>query len=287
MKGYGVYNDNEIQFHYLRTENPNAGTFKVHTHDVCEIYYFLSDHAIFHVEGNEYHLKYGDLLIMQPMEAHYIELEPSMPYERAALHFKRSLFSSFDPEEKLTNLIYQREPGTFNLFRQENFPTSVWQYCLSMMLIPASDRRLQIISCLIPLMNELLKASQNHPDTFHSENNALSAQIIRYINQNLSAPLTLANLCNHFYVSQSQLCRLFKRATGTSVGDYIATKRLLRAQQMLRSGMVPTKVMPECGFNDYSTFYRAYHKYFGVSPSYTLKSPDAQNNLLAEYRFKQ
>lgn len=287
MNNYGVYTDNEIQFHYLRTEKPDVNTYKMHTHDSCEIYYFLSDHAIFHIEGNQYHLKYGDLIVIQPMEAHHIEPDSFAPYERAALHFRRSLFSSFDPEEKLTRPIYEREPGISNLFRQEDFPTSVWQYCLSMMLIPAPDRRLQILSCLIPLMNELVKASHNRPHPKYVENNTLSAQIIRYINQNLTAPLTLASLCNHFYISQSQLCRVFKRATGTSVGDYIATKRLLRAQQMLRSGVLPTKVMTECGFNDYSAFYRAYHKYFGVSPSYTLKSPDAQDNLLIEYRFKQ
>ncbi len=271
MNTYGIYSDNDIQFHYLRTEQPDASTFKMHTHDCCELYYFLSDHAVFHVEGNEYHLKYGDLLIMHPMEAHYIELDPSIPYERAALHFKGSLFSSFDPEETLIHPFYHREPGCFNLFHAEDFPDLSWKSCLSQLLLPAENRRLQIITALIPLLNELHKAALNRPSTA-VENNALSVQVIRYINYHITEPLSIETLCNHFYVSQSQLCRIFKRATGASIGEYITTKRLLRAQQILRSGTPATKVLTDSGFNDYSSFYRAYRKYFGYSPSHTIKT---------------
>ncbi len=271
MNGYGIYGDNDIQFHYLRTEQPNASTFKMHTHDCCELYYFLSDHAIFHVEGNEYHLKYSDLLIMHPTEAHYIELDPSLPYERAALHFRSSLFNSFDPKGTLLHPFYQREPGCFNIFRAEDFPDLSWKACLSQMLLPAENRRLQIITALIPLLNELQKVALNRPATT-VENSVLSVQIIRYINYHLTEPLSLEILCNHFYISQSQLCRIFKRATGASIGEYITTKRLLRAQQILRTGTPATKVLADSGFNDYSSFYRAYRKYFGYSPSDTIKS---------------
>lgn len=44
-------------------------------------------------------------------------------------------------------------------------------------------------------------------------------------------------------------------------------KRLIMAQNMLIMGNKPTKVYEECGFNDYTAFYKNYIKFFGRSPS--------------------
>ena len=70
-----------------------------------------------------------------------------------------------------------------------------------------------------------------------------------------------------FFISKSQLCRLFKKATGSTLWQYITIKRLTKARLMLREGEKPTKVCFACGFNDYSTFYRAYIKYYGHGPN--------------------
>ena len=39
------------------------------------------------------------------------------------------------------------------------------------------------------------------------------------------------------------------------------------AKKYLKKGHHPTSVYLECGFNDYSTFYRAYKARFGASPT--------------------
>ncbi|MBQ8639649.1 MAG: AraC family transcriptional regulator [Lachnospiraceae bacterium] len=271
MSFYGTCSYPDILFRYLRTESPVPDTFRMHTHDTCELYYFLSDHAIFHVEGNEYHLSYGDLMLMRPTEAHYIEIDPTQPYERATLNFNPSLFAFVDPENRLMRPFFQREAGTCNHFRSTDFPDETWRFYLTQLLQPSDDKRLQILSALFPLLNELQKHEQICSPHSAPQTHTLTMQIIRHINQNLDQPLSLNSLCSRFYISQSQLCRIFKRSTGASIGEYITTKRLLKAQQMLRAKTPATKVLTECGFNDYSAFYRAYHKYFGVSPSYTMK----------------
>ena len=94
----------------------------------------------------------------------------------------------------------------------------------------------------------------------------LEYRIIRHINQNLDKELSIEELCEQFYISRAQLCRRFKKITGTSVGKYITAKRLIAAQNLLRQGRKPTEVFSVCGYQDYSTFYRAYMQYFGYSP---------------------
>ena len=84
--------------------------------------------------------------------------------------------------------------------------------------------------------------------------------------RHLEDPLSLDELSNFFFLSKSQLCRLFKKATGTTLWHYITVKRLAKAQELISGGAHPTHIYTHCGFNDYSTFYRAYVKTYGIAP---------------------
>jgi len=269
MKCYGKYQDADIEFHYTLDPVPDPASFCMHTHERCELYCILSGRGVFRIEGSEYHLEPGDLLVMRPAEAHCIEPDPSLPYERAALHFHPSLLSSLDPEGLLLKPFYDRDPGRFNLFRDSDFPDLSHRLYVSNLLRTAPDRRVQLLCALVPLLNELYQISLRREGSPWREDDSLMHQIIRHINSNLSSPLSLSDLCDRFFISKPQLCRSFKRATGASVGEYITVKRLLNARSMLAAGTPPTRVCTACGFNDYSAFYRAYRKRFGVSPQRT------------------
>ena len=63
------------------------------------------------------------------------------------------------------------------------------------------------------------------------------------------------------------MMRRFKEQTGYTIHSYLTEKRLLRARQLLQQGQPVTEVCYLCGYQDYSTFSRAYRKCFGTSPS--------------------
>ena len=90
--------------------------------------------------------------------------------------------------------------------------------------------------------------------------------ITHYINKHLSENLTLEQLCEKFFISKAQINRNFKATLGTTVGEYILTKRLVMAKSLILQGKKPTSIFLQCGFNDYSTFFKAYKKKFGYSP---------------------
>ena len=48
---------------------------------------------------------------------------------------------------------------------------------------------------------------------------------------------------------------------------YLTVKRLVYARQRIEAGEPATHAYLACGFNDYSSFYRAYVKYFGTAPT--------------------
>lgn len=264
-----VYTDKDVSFHYSVDLHPDPEAFAMHTHQMCELYVFLNGKASFHIEGNEYQLERGDLLIMRPAEAHCIQIQPDHPYERLSLHFDPALFERLDPEGLLLKPFLDREAGRFNRFAAADLSEQNYRYVLSQLLQPERCQRMNVVTALLSLLNELYQLYLQRGERMPSAEGSLLFRVIRHINEHLSEPLSLDALCERFYISKPQLCRSFKRTTGASVGEYITAKRLLQAQSMLRAGSPPTQVCTACGFNDYSAFYRAYRKHFGVSPRKT------------------
>lgn len=79
--------------------------------------------------------------------------------------------------------------------------------------------------------------------------------------------LTLDFLCNKFQISQTHLNRKFKTIVGTTVKRYILNKRIVMANGLIKSGAAPTSIYLDCGFKDYSTFFRAYNNVYHTSPN--------------------
>ncbi|MBQ3075419.1 MAG: helix-turn-helix transcriptional regulator, partial [Clostridia bacterium] len=92
-------------------------------------------------------------------------------------------------------------------------------------------------------------------------------EIIEFVNQNLSKDLSLDAIAADFYLSKSQLSRSFKKATGSTLWDYVLIKRLFLARSLIREGESISGACERSGFREYSSFYRAYKKRFGISPN--------------------
>ena len=63
------------------------------------------------------------------------------------------------------------------------------------------------------------------------------------------------------------MMRRFKAETGYTIHGYLNEKRLLLAREKIGAGEPLIRVSEDCGFQDYSTFSRAYKKRFGASPN--------------------
>ncbi len=246
-------------------------TFYIHTHTNVELLYFVSGKGTYYVEGSKYPLSPGDLLLVRPGEAHFVEPDLSQDYDRIVLNFDPTLFSALDPEEALLHPFVQREAGKHNRYTAAHFDTHQYQKYLFDMFQCENDR-LSLLANLILLLREIDTAFLR-VDLDSVSPNAVEYEIIRYINQNLHREISIQELSEQFFLSRAQLCLRFKNAIGTSVGKYITIKRLMLARQQIRQGEKPTDVFSACGYQDYSTFYRAYIRLFGHSPKQEASCP--------------
>lgn len=253
-----------IYVRHAITTDAEALNSDMHIHDRCEVFYFISGNAEYLVEGNVYPLKPGSLLIMRPGEAHCIHVLGAEPYERYAINFPLSLLDGIDPERKLMSAFTDRTLGIDNLYDMPGMEAVFARMCRGGLTDYERDLYVstQLATTLLRI-NEL----RERMNSITLQPASTGSEVVDYVNKNLLGPISTAEIAAHFYLCESQLNRVFKKATGAPLWEYITAKRLIWAREQIAAGIPAYVAASRCGFNDYSNFYRAYRKRYNISPS--------------------
>lgn len=101
-------------------------------------------------------------------------------------------------------------------------------------------------------------------------NNKLRIQkSIDYIEIHLCDDIKLAEIAKQSYFSEFHFNRLFKKATGTSVMEYVRERRLSEAATELTEAKEKiTDIALKYQFSSEESFSRAFKKRYGTSPRY-------------------
>lgn len=267
---------------HIGIETPHAGfahnishrsteSFLIHNHPTYELYYYLQGSASFLINGVEYPLEPHTLLIFPPNAFHGIRVTDDQPYERFTLHFSAESLSLERRSALLRALPRAEKTGVFPCLRQNMEGTAMHALLLQLDACAAHDSPTQ--EKLLPILLEALLATTMLASTAQEipagDTHITSAQesIITYVNEHFTESITLDALSERFFLSKHHLNRVFRKATGTTVRDYLINKRVIYVQQLLINGIPATQAATLAGFGDYTAFYRAYTKRFGHAPS--------------------
>lgn len=102
------------------------------------------------------------------------------------------------------------------------------------------------------------------------------ADVRKYLAENYADPsMCLTKLSDQFHISESYLSHLFKDKTGQNVSVYLETLRLTAAAERLRDPACNLSALyAELGYNNPTTFRRAFKKRYGMTPS-EMRSKEA------------
>lgn len=132
---------------------------------------------------------------------------------------------------------------------------------------PAEEHRVFLYGAFFMLLAELKLGKVELISPRLREKDQLITKCIQYIDVHFIENLSAEMLAKEMNVAVSTLFHCFKKELGISLYRYIIEKRLIYAHKRISEGNRPTKVYLECGYHDYPTFYKAYVKMFGNTPS--------------------
>lgn len=250
----------QIFFKHEVSRDPPSNSYSLHTHNAYELIYFVEGDATHVVEDRKYKLKRGDLILIRPLQYHFIQIDAPAKYERYDI--------LFDPEKHNVEGVglIPKDMEVINL-KGNDIIEDIFRKCE---LYHQNSDRDTFEKILAHLLSEIFYNIRLFPHP-HSENttalSSLISKALKYINTNLCTIAGIEEIAEYLFVSESYLFRLFQKEMHLTPKKYIMEKRLLLAQKMLSGGEKPTAVCESCGFRDYTTFYRNFTAYFGYPPS--------------------
>lgn len=253
--------------------------FEPHYHNFNKIIITISGNVTYLIEGKAYRLKPWDTLLIGGNEVHKVIVNSDEVYERVIIWINSSfleehssieckLMSCFEEVQRRKNNLLRLPYGFLEDFRHilsrlegvqqdKKFGSKILGNAIFMQLMVQINRLI--------LENSIIESSE---DIIYDET---VVEILEYINKNLNEELSIDAIASKYYISRYYLMHKFKQQTGYTLYNYVLQKRLIMAKALLKTNMPLYEICTECGFNDYSSFVKAFKKMFGTSPGkYTL-----------------
>ncbi len=264
---------NTPDFECFYYKDIKIGNIKPHSHTHYECYFFLEGSVVYCVEDKEYRLKSGDIMLMPPNTTHHPKfIDENKPYRRFVLWIHKDLMDSLSRSfREITfgydlikeNKQYHYSPDYIAYNELFGSLLDLWQEC-------NENRPFKTLTCINHIITILLKINR----IIYEQNNKiistpkkdLSSLIFDFINANITEDLTLEQIAEQFFVSKYYVSHIFKENLGISLHQYIIKKRLNACRYAITSGEPITQVAEKFGFSDYTAFFRAFKKEYGISP---------------------
>ena len=261
------------EFRLFHLRGPMEETVDWHYHTFHKIIVFLSGSASYGIEGRTYPLLPGDMVLVSRGCIHRPEAAPGAPYERMILYISPEFLrqNSTDGCELETCFSLARtqfdfvvRPGT----RKKEL-LDILRALERACAVPDFGQALLAKGLFWQFLVQLIRGMRAH-DLSYAQPGAedeKTVAILRYLSAHLTENISIDDLVARFFISKYHMMRRFRAETGYTIHNYLITKRLLLARELIAGGTPVTQACYACGFGDYSAFSRAYRRQFGQPPS--------------------
>ena len=261
-------------FRLFHLKDSTAPAFDYHYHDFDKVVLQLGGRVTYHVEGRSYLLKPYDLLLVRRNMIHRPEIDPSEPYERIILWLGGDYLAAHRTAGCWLETCFElAERRNFHLLRPRGEDRLRYRELFGRLEEALADRAFGgallaesfLMQLLIALNRDVLPEPAAEDDVAYRFDPKME-EVTRFVGAHLAEDLSITRLAGEFYLSRYYLMHRFKEVYGVTIHQYIRQKRLLRAAEEIRRGTPVLKAAVEAGFNDYSSFLRAFQAAYGVCP---------------------
>lgn len=245
-----------------------------HTHQFIELVYTLTGKGIHKVDEREYHVKSGDMLVINyhchhtvvPVEnLCYVDIMLKPEYVNETLKgtddfflmLRLSNFSDLSNRIIKDNLLLHFEGEEK---KKIEFLLN-WTCKEQKEQAPASD--LVMYSALSMILSLVFRKMTENQNT----RLALNDNLLYYIRQNCCNKLLINEIALKCGYTMEHFSRIFKKYTGKTPVAYINDCRISCAKSLLVTTDAPVEaIISECGFSNRTAFFKKFHACVGMTP---------------------
>lgn len=255
--------------------NQESSMAMKHFHDTYEMYFLLEGERYYFIEQETYHVKKGDIVLVNRQQIHKTSQAESLFHDRILIQLDGRILESymkfteiFTLEElfsecygviQLTDSLWHKVKELLYEIRDEirgkseKWETFIYLKLIELFLIIYRYRRTTVLNKL-PLTVQTAKHQKVH-------------EVAEYLQYHCETNESVEDLAKRFYISKSYLSRIFRDVTGFSVNEYHNIARIRKGQKLLlNSSYSVTEISEILGFESVTYFERVFKKHSDVTP---------------------
>ena len=258
LPSYGIL----IQSHH---HGPDFRTTE-HQHPYHSLLYVISGQGKCIVAGKSYELFPNTAIMLKKNQLHQLIDKPTKPMVVFVLYFSDHLAKT--NKEILHPLLQLAKP----LFISPHQAQHIRKY-LRRMLNEQNNKpakfEIAIQQCLLSVILEIYRVNLREDKIQQLAETSVKRveKVLGYIAERYYEPQSLSAAARMAHLSQRQFTNLCRKITSQSFIEYVNTTRLKKAKKLLTETDIPVSAIAfEIGFEEVSTFYRAFKKIYKKPP---------------------
>ena len=248
-----------------------------HEHKFIEVVFVTNGNGTHSINGTDYDIKRGSLLISNYGSVHRIVPYGDMTHYNIYVR-PEFFFNDFCEKSNLIDTVFLTIYENFKInniddlsyieFSGNDFSTietyikSMYREYLSKK--PGYEKIIESLLYVILTyaMRKMLIITENSP-----EKTKLSEDILAYIATHYHEKISSKELAERCFYNPSYFSRLFKETTGKSMIEYVQELRIKRACFLLKEAEMSIEaIASEVGYTNPSKFYESFKKLMGMTP---------------------
>lgn len=252
-------------------ESHHASTFRMEPswHDFLEVFHVLAGSGSFRIEGRAHHCRAGDVVAVPPGDLHQIEDRPGDPLSLYGICVAPAIWRHEPMLAERLPAGRLRVDGHLVLQVRSTLRRLLFEQTLA-----RPTGRTAILGMTLQLLATLARSHAEAGaggvgvDASPAGHREAVRRYVEGLAREFFEPGDIDHAAARLGLSRRRFTQLFREAAGSSWSDYVAGLRIDHARHLLRS--TPRSVMAiafECGYEDLSSFYRAFKGRAGMPPS--------------------
>lgn len=258
-----------------------------HWHPETEIFFITSGKMSFQVDGEQFILEEGDILLIKPNTLHGSHDSFGTQLQFRAVVFDYAFLAGIGNdriEQEYLRPLLLEDTGRYLLFRKNQMENRTLYEILNRIyeVYCRGGKGYEILlrSLLLQAVYEvILQKGETKIHRSGTRKCKMIRRIVEYVEQNYMHRISLGQLADHLSVSEGYLCRFFKENFRMTFVEYVQRLRMQKAERLLIETDEPIgKIALDVGFGSGNYFATEFGKLYHTTPQKYRKGHDIEEN---------